>query len=137
MTPENLRQAQLAENCILRRARKAHRCIGADEFRSFWAVRRCDHGDWQGESKSRSATRAQAEAYLEKIKDRPCHGERGGLVTGTEIEPDPNPEYNPDCLVDIHPGDTYVEYVGEKTAFWESGSRYCASCAAEWVVNPA
>lgn len=34
------------------------------------------------------------------------------------------------CGVEIEPGETYVEYLGETPAF-QSGSRYCAFCAVD------
>lgn len=138
LTRDDLLQARgdgrLEENCIVRKARKEYRCIGAEEFRRFWAVRRCDHGSWQGESRSSCASQAAAEAHLAKYADRPCHG---GVYAVTEraVEAEPNPEYRPTCLGDINPGDTYVEYLGDTPGFWQSGTRYCASCAEQWVVN--
>jgi hypothetical protein len=45
--------------------------------------------------------------------------------TGASVRPN----YRPDCLQDINPGDVYGEYVGE-AAFAESGRPYCQQCAA-------
>lgn len=139
---KDLRNTQLIECCIVRTARKPWRCIGADEFRSFDAVRVCDHGDWKATSSSRHLTREAAETALAEARaragaGRPCHGEHVALDAAFYVAANPNPEYRPDCLVDIAVGDTYVEYVGETPAFWQSGDRYCARCAQTWVVNTA
>jgi hypothetical protein len=53
--------------------------------------------------------------------------ERNGIWVET------NPDYRPDCLHEIAPGDTYFEYTGETPAY-QSGVRYCVRCAvAVWL----
>lgn len=44
----------------------------------------------------------------------------------------PNPNFRPECEGDIPVGTVHVEYLGE-VAGYESGYRYCATCAvAVW-----
>lgn len=126
----NVRQLPLIENCVVRTARKPWRCVGARQV-SWWGVRRtCEHG-W---TESRYGTADEAQAALERLRGAPCHGGMVPEVDDLQTIAYPNPEYRPDCLVDIAPGDTYVEYRGEVAAFWESGTRFCVRCAAQNLV---
>jgi hypothetical protein len=48
------------------------------------------------------------------------------------IEKVPNPNYRPDCLVTINPGDRYFEDVSDAEPY-RHGPSYCARCAvAVW-----
>jgi hypothetical protein len=46
----------------------------------------------------------------------------------------PNPNYRPDCLQNINPGDVYGEYVGE-AAFAESGRPYLPAVRCSGLVK--
>lgn len=138
----NLRAVTLAENCIVRTARKEYRCIGAEPVRSYEAVRHCHHRMPDGstadmEGSYRYKTMEQAEAGIERQRRGTCHPRFPETAPPTfEIVPVPNPEYHPDCLGVIHPGDTYVEYRGDTPQFFMSGTRYCAACAErQWVAS--
>lgn len=121
----------LTGNGAVRRARKAHRCVCADQYQRWEVTRTCEHGY----STSRYSNLPDAEARYAALEANPrqhCHGGRAPHSTLT-ITPVPNPDYRPDCLGDIAPGDIYFEYLGEAMAY-QSGERYCAPCAVEvWV----
>lgn len=113
---------------IVRCARKAHRCVCADRLYGY-DVRGLYPG---GVTTHPAASMDDAIASRERMLDRPAN--RGGVrFSGVEIEERPNPNYRPDCLGAIAPGDLYFEYTGEREQY-QMGSPYCSRCAvAAWV----
>jgi hypothetical protein len=107
---------------VVRKARKQWRCICANEFRRFEVI---TYHDGVPAAPIYKPTRHAAEVTAEYLL----------LSPGTEaahVHPVRNPNYRSDCLVDIQPGDTYIEYLAEAEPF-SHGSSYCVTCAvAVW-----
>lgn len=124
-------EAELARLTIQRTARKAYRCAGADEVLG-WGVRTRHEAcpadrEWSGWSSMPNREAAEARASV-------LVGSRAGGMPGHEYHytaaeavPTMNPQYRPDCLGDIKPGDRYVEDRMDAMP-WESGQRYCQRC---------
>lgn len=113
---------------VVRTARKAWRCVCADPVRRFEVKRHCEHG-WSAGS---CRTEAEVEAWKLRIVNQPCHGGKLPQQARLEVTPIRNPNYRDDCLGDIAPGETYVEYLGEAEPY-AHGSSYCPKCAvAVW-----
>lgn len=114
---------------IVRTARKIHRCVCADRLLPWgYSVRGEYDGGW---SELSCRTLLDAERAADRMRNSPAKrsGEHYALVIIIERE---NPDYRPDCLGDINPGDRYYEYLGDSMAF-QSGHRYCSRCAvAVW-----
>lgn len=107
-----------------RTARKTHQCIGAERFKPGYIVR-TDFGNGHI-SFTRKADKDEALQVAEA--QRAKFGARATIGVGQQK----NPEYRPDCLRIIQPGDSYAEYLGEAPAY-QSGTRYCARCTtAAW-----
>lgn len=96
---------------VVRQARKQWRCICADEFKS-WRVDARPYVSTVHTYRTRKEAIEAAERY-------------SGRLEGVR-----NPNYRSDCLGDIMPGDTYVEYMGEASPY-EHGTSYCMKCAVE------
>lgn len=120
------------DDCIvIRRARKAHTCVGKREIRAYIIT------TTYGKVRPGNVTSSEWEAFS-------ATGAAGWIVQQKRRYPDatfaverrPNPNYRPDCLGDIAPGDLYVEYIGE-AGFAESGRPYCQRCGlAAWGKRP-
>jgi hypothetical protein len=109
--------------CVARTAKIAHRCVCADQMRPSWWVKVTSAGT--GNAQSYKRTREEIEELA---------GRRRAQYPGAGIEvgQDPNPNYRPDCLGVILPGDVYADYLGESAAY-QSGRPYCRRCAvAVW-----
>lgn len=102
--------------CV-RTARKPWRCVCADPVRRYEV--RYDHepaGSW---TSSIHRTRQDAERAL---------GEVTGRFGNGRIDEVANPNYRPDCLGDIAPGDRYFEDISDSEPY-QHGPAYCARCA--------
>jgi hypothetical protein len=118
---------QWRDVAIARTARKPHTCVGDAEVRKY--VITVDYP----EPLPGGITSAWAEAGTPEEAERRAtdllRGHRGATAI---IEPGRNPNYRPDCLGSIAPGDLYVEYVGD-AAMAETGRPYCLRCGlATW-----
>jgi len=124
----------------VRTARKPWRCRCADPIRSWKAIgyytSKYGGESWtsstfstEAEAQEKAATMVGKVAGWDVTQDPAvpsAHYERAEVIA------DPNPNHRDGCLGDIAVGDRYFEYLGESFAY-ESGYRYCASCAAVWV----
>ena len=118
------------DGCIVRTARKQHRCACAKRVLRYEATLHCQHGHATTVWRSIAAARA----WLADPSGGPCHGLERPTNPRTELREVVNPEFRADCARYIAPGERYVEYVGE-AAPYQSGTRYCARCAeAVWGV---
>lgn len=118
----------LGENCIQRTARKHYRCVCADEVLRWRVIGYYDGG----KSYSSRAFATEDEARNDPRYQVGAPASRLSVYERIEVGPVVNPDYRTDCLIEINPGDRYVEYVGE-AMFYESGSRYCQRCGeAVW-----
>jgi hypothetical protein len=118
---------QWRDVAVPRTARIPHTCIGAAEIRGYVITAA------YAEPLPGNITSSSAHADSPGEADRKAAGFRtshpGADVT---VEPRPNPDYRPDCLGVIAPGDPYVDYIGE-AALAGSGRPYCVRCAtAAW-----
>jgi hypothetical protein len=109
---------------VVRTARIPHRCVCADQYRAFEV-----HSVFPRVTNGvRSVTttlddREAAETHAAWAREHRPEAE-------VSIEPRPNPNYRPDCLGSIQPGQVYADYIGE-AAMAESGRPYCSRCAPE------
>src|SRR5262249_52941710 len=115
------------EVAIARRARKPHTCVGAAEVRKH--VITVQYAEpLPGGITSTSAGAGTPEEAERRATDL-LRGHPGAIAI---IEPRRNPNYRPDCLGAIAPGDLYVEYVGD-AGMAETGRPYCLRCGlAAW-----
>jgi hypothetical protein len=118
---------QWRDVAIARRARKPHTCVGAAEVRKY--VITVDYPEpLPGGLTSTSAGAGTPEEAERRATDL-LRGHPGATAS---IEPRRNPNYRPDCLGAIAPGDLYVDYVGD-AAMAEAGQPYCLRCGlAVW-----
>jgi hypothetical protein len=119
-------EARWRDLVVSRTARISHRCVCANEFRPGWWVRVTSAGKW-GDSVSETLRPTEEDVGT-------LAGEKREKYPDAKVETyqRPNPDYRPDCLGDIAPGDVYAEYVGESPPY-QSGHPYCERCAvAVW-----
>lgn len=110
------------EELIERRARKAHRCAGADRVHNYRVA-------WATGFVSAGRTRDEADDTLATQRDR--HPDRE-----LRIEEMLNGNYRADCERDIVPGTIYVENISERDWLYGSGTRWCLTCArAKWAAD--
>lgn len=72
------------------------------------------------------AAAVAADLVIARVARKPHRCVAADPAKGTGASARPNPNYRPDCLQDINPGDVYGEYVGE-AAFAESDVRTASS----------
>ncbi len=118
---------QWRDVAIARSARKPHTCVGAAEVRKYVITVEYPEPPAGGITSSSAEAGTPQEAERQAADRR--HDHPGATVT---IEPRRNPNYRPDCLGVIAPGDVYVEYVGD-AGMAETGRPYCLRCGlAAW-----
>jgi hypothetical protein len=111
---------------VVRVARKPHRCVCANEHRAF---------EVKSEFPRVTNGVRSVSSMLDDLKAAERHAawaREHRPEAEISIVPRPNPNYRPDCLVDIPVRAPYVDYIGE-SAFAESGRAYCRVCGpAVW-----
>jgi hypothetical protein len=118
---------------VYRTARKPWRCTCADRvgsYRVYWE-REEDWGTSHGyRSGPWGRTPAGAAQMAKEMRD-------SGAYTLVEVRERLNRNYPSKaagCRGDIHPGDRYIEYLGDAGAY-QSGERYCLPCGiSTWSI---
>lgn len=127
MADDPLVGVELDSSCTARTARKAYTCVCADRLRGYELIITAEPGlPWLSRTRGTAwIGESDLNALVKREKAKPG-------VASVEVRERANPNFRPDCIRFINPGDRYVEYLGDSWA-WESGSRYCAPCGtAVW-----
>ena len=121
---------ELPDYCIMRTARKHYRCTCAADVLGYKVRGWSPDGKSWTEGTIRDAKSCAEARELSSIKVGAIGWGDSVPYERVEVTPRPNPNAasrSNECRGDIEPGDQYVEYLGESSAY-QSGVRYCLPC---------